>query len=522
MLTRLLEQSDGVIATGAALRQFTTTSVAALQFLDDYLVELPLSHAATIAWDGAQWLEPAPAHTRSNASLARADRDGYLARLLIELPAIPGLSSPDLDAYLVMLEEWLADRLLTTAECEALAALAQSIPLSSQQVTAAHLASLSGLAVAAWADGVVTGAERDDLDRVATLLGLDATDVDAALAAASKQEQALPAPASGLGLAPGDRRPATGSCSPGRHPCPDHAHDGGRGSRPGDHVVGVEEDPRRGHGRPAERVDEGPQGPRVGYPGHRRAGVPQRMQAASRDPRQSLTWTRCRRERGRVRAVEEGAAQAAVRQLRPRVRRPESGLPHRSRPCVPSGPVRGDGRDTGELDGPENLQPLCGPCNRYESTWTHEELRARRFIEWREPIDWRVASGDPVRGDVIEWPKGFDWDTGEWVDHVLSGTDRDRWLDALRDGPYQEAREIPAKAGRIERRTRADWARGMLFDYPVRPMDDDDATTAAAPRGPLDAGGTRRHLFTRHWMADRPSRATSSTPTSLCRLHRCE
>lgn len=213
VLTRLLEQSDGVITTGAALRQFNTTTVAASEFLDDYLVELLLGQASTIAWDGASWLDPAPTHTRSNAARARADRDGYLARLVVDLPAIPALDSPDLDTYLVMLEEALADRLLTSAECEALAALAQSIPLAAQQVTAAHLAFLSGLAVAAWADGVVTRAERLDLGRVATLLGLDASDVEAALAAAAKQEQAVSAPASGMGLAPGDRVVFTGEAS---------------------------------------------------------------------------------------------------------------------------------------------------------------------------------------------------------------------------------------------------------------------------------------------------------------------
>lgn len=124
-----------------------------------------------------------------------------------------------------------------------------------------------------------------------------------------------------------------------------------------------------------------------------------------------------------------------------------------------------------ELDAAENLQPLCGPCNRYKSTWTHEELRGHRFIEWREPLDWRVAQGDPVRGDVIEWPKGFDWDTGEWVDHVLTDTDRKRWLDAMRGDRHDDAQVILDNAVRNEVRTRTDWVRGMLFDYPIRPVD---------------------------------------------------
>lgn len=122
-----------------------------------------------------------------------------------------------------------------------------------------------------------------------------------------------------------------------------------------------------------------------------------------------------------------------------------------------------------DLDAPENLQPLCGPCNRYKSTWTHEELRARRFVEWREPIDWRVASGSPVRGDLVEWPRGFDWATGEWVDRALSDDDHNRWLDLVHAGSSHEAWTFFEQAPRVERRTPADWVRGLLFDYPVRP-----------------------------------------------------
>ncbi len=213
VLSRLVEQNDGRVMDGAAVRSFSPDGVSALDAFDEMEVADLAVQADRFAWPAARWQTPAPSHTRASAVATRHHRDGYLARLVAELPATPALADADLDPYLLVLEEALLDRLLTTVEVEALAEVARSIPLAATQVQAAHLSFLSALASAALADGVVTDAEREDLDRVATLLGLDADDVDAALRSAATPEATPPALPGALALAPGDRIVFTGEAS---------------------------------------------------------------------------------------------------------------------------------------------------------------------------------------------------------------------------------------------------------------------------------------------------------------------
>jgi DNA polymerase-3 subunit epsilon len=118
-----------------------------------------------------------------------------------------------LDQYVFTLERVLADRLITTAEADALAEVARSDGLSADLVMDAHRAFLGAVAVAAWADGVITAAERQDLDAVARMLGLNTSDVDLALDDAKKVEAALDAMPSAVRLAPGDRVVFTGEAS---------------------------------------------------------------------------------------------------------------------------------------------------------------------------------------------------------------------------------------------------------------------------------------------------------------------
>ena len=214
VLARLLEQSDGLVSSGAALRTFGPTSVAALEILDECLVDALLERAEYVTWPGATWLEAPPSHTRAHASVARTERDGYLARLVAALPADIALAAPDLDSYLVALELALLDRLLTQEEAESLAALAAELDLTPDRVRTAHLAFLSGLARAAWADERVTTVERDDLEHVATMLGLGVADVDAAL-----EQARIPGgmpnerKVSVMSFRPGDRVVFTGEAS---------------------------------------------------------------------------------------------------------------------------------------------------------------------------------------------------------------------------------------------------------------------------------------------------------------------
>jgi DNA polymerase-3 subunit epsilon len=213
VLTLLVEQSDGLVLQGAAVRAFTPAGVGAVEFFDAPDIGQLMGLSQRFAWSGGRWLTPAPSHTRASAVVLREHSDGYLARLVANLPSSPALADANLDSYLLMLEEALLDRLLTTAEAEALAEVARSVGLSAGQVQAAHLAFLSGLAAAALADGIVTDDERADLVRVAVLLGLDGDDVETALASAAKPD-AIPVQLPGaLVLTQGDRVVFTGEAS---------------------------------------------------------------------------------------------------------------------------------------------------------------------------------------------------------------------------------------------------------------------------------------------------------------------
>jgi DNA polymerase-3 subunit epsilon len=213
ILTRLVEESDGRVLHGAAVRAFTPAGVGALEFFDAPDIGQLMGLSQRYSWTSGRWLTPAPSHTRSSAVSTREYRDGYLARLVADLPPSPALADADLDPYLLMLEEALLDRLLMTAEAESLAEVARSVGLSAGQVQAAHLAFLSGLAAAATADGVVTDHERADLFHVARLLGLDGDDVETALASAARPDAIRVELPGALALAPGDRVVFTGEAS---------------------------------------------------------------------------------------------------------------------------------------------------------------------------------------------------------------------------------------------------------------------------------------------------------------------
>lgn len=106
-------------------------------------------------------------------------RQTFLARLVERLPHVPEL--PHADEYLALLDRALLDRHLSVSEQDALLELAESLGISVGTAVDLHRRYLAALARAAWEDGVVTDAERDDLDDVATLLGLAPADVAHAL-----------------------------------------------------------------------------------------------------------------------------------------------------------------------------------------------------------------------------------------------------------------------------------------------------------------------------------------------------
>lgn len=75
--------------------------------------------------------------------------------------------------YLAVLDRCLLDRVISGAESDQLVDYATDLGLSRSEVERLHTDYLRALAVAAWADQVITPDERADITSVATLLGVD-------------------------------------------------------------------------------------------------------------------------------------------------------------------------------------------------------------------------------------------------------------------------------------------------------------------------------------------------------------
>lgn len=129
------------------------------------------------------------------------------------------------------------------------------------------------------------------------------------------------------------------------------------------------------------------------------------------------------------------------------------------------------GRTASELLDVENLIGLCAPCVRYKGEWTLEELRDRRFVQWRhvgdEDVDLEAGGPrDAPQGALVEWPNGYDADTGEWFTHERREGARAHMIAA---GDAGERMPFPSEDDWVEVRHLARWVRGVLFDYPLPP-----------------------------------------------------
>ena len=82
--------------------------------------------------------------------------DAWLDRITSTLPRNP---EPRIDAYLDVLEQAMLDLYLSAHEEQALIEVATSLGLHRDQLAAVHATYLDSLAIAAWADGVVTDEE---------------------------------------------------------------------------------------------------------------------------------------------------------------------------------------------------------------------------------------------------------------------------------------------------------------------------------------------------------------------------
>lgn len=167
-----------------------------------------LAEAAHLAWPT---LPPVTTQlmTREIVARGRALEVPFLTRLVQQLPRSG--TGAEVESYLAVLDSVLEDRRVTGIEAESLRDLAISLGLGAGAVIAAHEIYLRELAVAAWADGVITDAEYADLGDVARLLGFDAGTVDYTLAETHAMLPQAGMPINSRELHPGDAVCITGS-----------------------------------------------------------------------------------------------------------------------------------------------------------------------------------------------------------------------------------------------------------------------------------------------------------------------
>ena len=132
----------------------------------------------------------------------------FLEKLVEDLPYHAGPESHD--EYLGLLDRCLLDRRLTEHEVDELVAAARDLGLDRARCAQLHGLYFDHLAAAAWADGVVTDAERKDLIAVATLLSIDDGQLQRALASPALETTPAGKEIGRFRLAPGDRVVLTG------------------------------------------------------------------------------------------------------------------------------------------------------------------------------------------------------------------------------------------------------------------------------------------------------------------------
>ncbi|SEH02088.1 DNA polymerase-3 subunit epsilon [Nonomuraea solani] len=147
----------------------------------------------------------------------------FLARLLDRLPRAS--DTVRADPYFALLDQVLLDHHISATEAGALIALAARLDLSRADAVGLHHEYLNAPAHAAKADGIVTPAERHELDLVAALLDLPSTAVETAPATAVAPQH-LAAPG-GFRLRPGDLVVFTGEMEGGRETWEERARQAG-------------------------------------------------------------------------------------------------------------------------------------------------------------------------------------------------------------------------------------------------------------------------------------------------------
>jgi DNA polymerase III subunit epsilon len=162
-----------------------TASIVAFLCSDDPSV-LDTFRLRDVQWPSVPALKT-PCYRREHAREAREQPPSFLQRIASQIHHDVEAETPNVLAYLTLLDRVLEDRTIDESEEDALVDAALNWQLSPSQLSAAHTQYLQNLAVAALADGVVTESERRDLHLVARLLGQDDSMLDTVLESAAAQ-----------------------------------------------------------------------------------------------------------------------------------------------------------------------------------------------------------------------------------------------------------------------------------------------------------------------------------------------
>lgn len=141
--------------------------------------------------EAVSWPDVTPLHTpcysreRSQSLLKEPPR--FLQRLVSKIHHDIDADTPNVIAYLALIDRMLEDRTIDADEENMLVEAALEWKLTSSQISEAHKNYIHSLAVIALADGVVSDAERRDLHVVARLLGQDDLMLDDVLKSAAAQ-----------------------------------------------------------------------------------------------------------------------------------------------------------------------------------------------------------------------------------------------------------------------------------------------------------------------------------------------
>jgi len=128
-----------------------------------------------------------PCFTRVHAERSLAEPPKFLQRLSSIIHHDTEAETPNVLAYMVLIDRILEDRVVDQTEEDVLVDAITNWGLSSAQVAAAHANYIHNLAVSALADGIVSDSERRDLHLVARLLGQNESILDSILESAASQ-----------------------------------------------------------------------------------------------------------------------------------------------------------------------------------------------------------------------------------------------------------------------------------------------------------------------------------------------